>query len=364
MSEAQVLFSPSPRAPRPSPHPVRRILIMGHSNLGDAIMASPVIATLHERFPNAHLTLVAGQRVKALFEGDPRVRRFIEIESFGEGLGRARLVSLVWRLKPDVFIDLRQTVLPLVWKPWRLLRYFWPIPRDVRHMQDRHLWRMHRQLSSVLTHPRLPPHAYAAPMANGIHIDEATASYVERQLGRWGVATDRRLVLICPGARGSTRRWYPDRFAALADRLIEELNAEVVFTGEPADQEIVEDIRHGMTHRAHNLVGLTTIRQLAALMQRAALVIAQDSGSLHLAGAIRCRILALFGPSDPRKYGPRGPSDRVIQRRLFCVPCEVSLCRFNHECMRFISADGVFEAARQILGQGARDAQRRMKATR
>lgn len=328
------------------------MLVVGHSNLGDAIMASPVIDALHRRYPQGELTLVAGQRVKVLFDGDPRVHRFIDIESFGEGLGRVQLVPLVWRVNPDLFIDLRQTVLPLVWRPWRVLRYFWPVPREARHMRDRHLWRMERQLSSVLMQPRVPVHPRAAPTTDSVHIDSNTAAYVERQLSRWGIAAKKRLVLMCPGARGSTRRWYTDRYAALADRLVEDAKAEVVFTGEPADHELVGEIIEAMQHRAHNLVGLTTICQLAALMQRASLVIAQDSGSLHLAGAVRARILALFGPSDPRKYGPQGPRDRVIQRHLFCVPCEVSLCRYNHECMRFISADEVFATVRQILEGG------------
>jgi ADP-heptose:LPS heptosyltransferase len=96
-----------------------------------------------------------------------------------------------------------------------------------------------------------------------------------------------------------------------------------------------------------------TLPQLAALMQRAGLVLTNDSASLHLACAVGAPVLALFGPTDPRKYGPTGPRDRVLQRRLFCVPCEQALCRFNHECMRFITPDEVYEAARQLLDEAS-----------
>jgi ADP-heptose:LPS heptosyltransferase len=103
-------------------------------------------------------------------------------------------------------------------------------------------------------------------------------------------------------------------------------------------------------------VGLTTVTQLGALMRRAPLVIMQDSGVVHLASAMDAPVLALFGPSDPRKYGPTSARHRVIQRQLFCVPCEVAQCRFNHECMRFITVEEVFEAATALLGHDPRDA--------
>ncbi len=135
----------------------------------------------------------------------------------------------------------------------------------------------------------------------------------------------------------------------MADRLIDALGVEVVLTGEPDEASIIQEITTAMRHRAHSAIGCTTIRQLAALMQRASLVLTNDSASLHLAGAVGVPVLALFGPTDPRKYGPTGARDRVIQRRLFCVPCEQAQCRFNHECMRFIPADEVFEAARAML---------------
>jgi lipopolysaccharide heptosyltransferase II len=154
---------------------------------------------------------------------------------------------------------------------------------------------------------------------------------------------------MCPGARSHIKRWSGERFAAVADRLVEELSVEIVVTGEPDEAPLVEDVLKAMRHRAHNGVGQTTIQQLAALMQRARLVITNDSASLHLACAVEVPVLALFGPTDPRKYGPTGPHDRVIQRRLFCTPCEEALCRFNHECMRFISVEEVFETAKEML---------------
>jgi ADP-heptose:LPS heptosyltransferase len=167
---------------------------------------------------------------------------------------------------------------------------------------------------------------------------------------RWGVDAAKRLVVICPGARSHIKRWDGGQFARVADRLMAEEGVEVIFSGEPAEGELINEIREQMTHRAHTAVGSTTVTQVAALMQRSALVLTNDSASLHLACAVGAPVLALFGPTDDAKYGPTGARDRVLRRRLVCTPCEQALCRFHHECMRFVDVDEVYAAAQQLLG--------------
>jgi len=305
---------------------------------------SPVVARLHGAYPSAHLTLLVGERARAVFANDPRIRQVWCMEEWSGLAGRLRLVWAVWQLRPDALIDLRQTVLPLLWKPWRLLRALWPLPRAVTHMRERHLWRLARQA------PRLDP---AATGINGqsVWISSDDHALVDRLLTRWGVDHAKPLVVICPGARSHIKRWPADRFAQVADRLIAQHRVEVAFTGEPEEMSMIQEVLRSMQHRAHNAAGSTTLQQLAALMQRAGLVLTNDSASLHLACAVHAPVLALFGPTDPRKYGPTGPQDRTLQRKLFCVPCERALCRFNHECMRFLSADEVYDAATTLLNQ-------------
>jgi lipopolysaccharide heptosyltransferase II len=166
---------------------------------------------------------------------------------------------------------------------------------------------------------------------------------------RWAIDASKRLVVLCPGARSHIKRWDGGRFAQVADRLIAEHGVEVVFSGEPDEGELINEIRAQMTHRAHTAVGSTTLTQTAVLMQRSALVLTNDSASLHLACAVGAPVLALFGPTDEHKYGPTGSRDRVLRRRLVCAPCEQALCRFHHECMRFLSAEEVYVTASQLL---------------
>jgi len=333
---------------------LQRVLVIGPSNIGDAILASDVVAAVSRAFPEAHVTLAVGERATAVFAGDPRVQSLVDLDQFGTLRGRLRLLWALWRYRPHIVVDLRHTLYPLLLKPLSAWRYARQPPARIAHMRERHLWKLCAQIPRMAS--TLQP---ASPASEGCEISPsalwcsaADTAKVDTLWRRWQLDPSTPLVLICPGARGHLKRWAVEGFAQVADRLIAAGRAHVMFAGEPDEEPIVHDIQGLMTQRAPSAVGLTTIRQLGALMQRAGLVITNDSAALHCASSARVPTLALFGPTDAVKYGPTAPISRTIRRRLFCAPCEQSLCRFNHECMRFISADEVFDAACALLDAG------------
>jgi len=319
------------------------VLIIGPSNIGDAILAGGVVAAIREQHPGAHLTLVVGERAQALFAGDPRIQTLVNADAFDSPVGRLRLTLSLWRYQPQVVVDLRHTLYPVVLKPLTIWRYLRQPPRALTHMRERHLWKLRVQAGTTAS-------------SNGaLWLSPKDTAHVDQLLRRWRVDPARPLVVICPGARSHIKRWTAEGFAALADRLIAEAGASVIFCGEPDEEAVVEEVVASMHQSAHNAVGLTTIRQAGALMQRAALVVTNDSASLHLASALNIPTVAIFGPTDADKYGPTAAQYRTIRRRLFCSPCEQALCRFNHECMRFIAPQEVYEAALELLRHETRD---------
>ncbi|MBI4343333.1 MAG: glycosyltransferase family 9 protein [Candidatus Omnitrophica bacterium] len=323
---------------------VRRVLLIGPSNIGDAILASDVLAALAGAFPDAHLTLVAGQRAAALFHDDPRIDALVNTDAFDSAAGRLRLALALWRYHPHVVVDLRHTLYPLLLKPLQSWRYLRRPPRALAHMRERHRWQLRAQA----------PQAAGAleRLANeSLWCSQKDAAHVEQLLARWRLGPAARYAVICPGARSHIKRWLAQGFAAVADRLIEAEGMQVVFSGETEERAVVDEVLKAMRHPAHSALGLTTIRQAGLLMRRARLVITNDSASLHLASALGVPTLALFGPTDPAKYGPTAPASRTVRRRLFCSPCEQAQCRFHHECMRFIGAEEVYQAAKQLLSQ-------------
>jgi len=322
----------------------QRVLIIGPSNIGDAILIHDVIAAVHHRFPDAHLALVVGTRATAFFAHDPRIQSLVDADAYSSVWGRLRLLRALWRYHPHIVVDLRHTIYPLLLNPWGAWRYVRQPPKTITHMRDRHFWKLRAQVPGL---------GEEEPQGE-LWLSPEDVGHVDGLWHRWQLEKHHPLVVICPGARSHLKRWTTEGFARVADRLIGEAQAQVVFSGEPDEEPVIESIIDAMTHPARSTVGLTTIRQLGALMRRAQLVITNDSASLHLASAVHVPTVAIFGPTDAAKYGPTSRVRRIVRRQLFCAPCEQALCRFNHECMRFISADEVFIAAQELLSKGTR----------
>ncbi|WP_407511021.1 glycosyltransferase family 9 protein [Ralstonia sp. GP101] len=163
-------------------------------------------------------------------------------------------------------------------------------------------------------------------------------------------ALDRdRLVCLHPGARMPTRRWWPERFAAVADTLIVS-GFHVVITGAPSEAALVEEVRSHMRQRAASVVGQTSLGGLAALLRLARLLICNDTGVSHVAAAVRAPSLVIACGSDVERWAP---ADRTLHRVLAahppCRPCMHWTCPTGHECARDVTVHELLDAAYAAL---------------
>ena len=146
-----------------------------------------------------------------------------------------------------------------------------------------------------------------------------------------------------PAARWKTKLWPEPQFAELADRLIQEKNMVVIFTGSLDDRRMNEGIcalmKRGVA--AKNWAGETTLKELAALASLSDVFITTDTGSMHLAAAAGAKVVALFGPTAPWRTGPYGPSNTVIRTGIECSPCFQRTCGNNMKCMAGITVEEV-----------------------
>jgi len=166
-----------------------------------------------------------------------------------------------------------------------------------------------------------------------------------------GISDSDEFVCIGPGAKSHIKRWPEDNFAKVCDKLIDELKVKVVFIGDVSDRAICERILNRMRNYAASSAGETSLRELAWCIKRSRLLITNDSAPLHIAGSVGTPSVAVFGPTDYRKYGPRQGLGVALRKQLHCSPCEVAQCRYNLECMKAVEAEEVFEAARRILNE-------------
>jgi ADP-heptose:LPS heptosyltransferase len=157
------------------------------------------------------------------------------------------------------------------------------------------------------------------------------------------------------------KQWDPQRFATVARKLIEDKNATIVLTGGPGDGGIVNRVKNDLpSSHVVDVSHLTDLLSVAAVLQRCDLMITGDTGPMHLAAAVGTPIVAVFGPSDPRRYAPRGPLDRVVRIDLPCAPCNrirlpPARCTGHiPDCLAFLSTDLVLTAAVQVLEDASR----------
>jgi ADP-heptose:LPS heptosyltransferase len=173
---------------------------------------------------------------------------------------------------------------------------------------------------------------------------------------------DARRPLIGVHASGGreSKQWHPDRFAAVARNIVAARGGTIVLTGTPAERALVDRVRRDLEGvpviDASGAVDLVT---LAALIEQLDLFISSDTGPMHLAAAMGTPLVALFGPSDPRRYGPLATQAAVLRIDLPCSPCgQVRLpperCRGHvPDCLEGIGADRVTGTALELLDRAS-----------
>lgn len=335
---------------------MNNILVIKLRYIGDVLLATPVLRALRGRFPSARLTMLVNRGTEDVLRRNPDLDEVLVLERTGPA-GQLRFVRELRRKRFDCVVDLtdadRSAILArLSGAPvrvgfneehrWRGLLYNHVVPArpETEHRLEHDLAALH----PLGIEPKSEP-----PVLRTAPEDEAAA---RRILAEAGVDPgDRRpLVLLQPGARYWFKAWPVERFAELADRLAERHGCLVLVGGSPAEREAAETIRARARSAPVVLAGRTSLLEFAALLARCALFVGNDNGPMHMAAALDVPVVALFGPSDPAVWGPRGRRVQVLYKGLDCRRCFHPTCvRGEESCMKLISVDEVSAAAERAL---------------
>jgi heptosyltransferase-2 len=335
-----------------------KILVRATNWVGDAVMAIPALAAIREAHPGDEIALLARPWVADLYGEQGYADRILTYENRGRHRGvwgRERLAAELRSERFDVAM-LFQNAFDAAWLAWRA-----GIPIRIGYARDARSW----LLTKPVTVPKsgeVPAHEsyyYLELLRRAGWIDHLPT--VERiSLAVSGEARGRgRQTLLAAGARpnaawiafapgaayGSAKCWAPERYAALADRLIDTADADVILFGAPQENQMASRIVGAMRHRAINLVGKTSISELPGLLAVCREFIGNDSGAMHVAGAVGLPVVGIFGPTDPSGTSPVTPKFRLVREPVSCSPCFLRHCPIDHRCMTRISVDRVFDAA-------------------
>jgi heptosyltransferase-2 len=335
-----------------------QVVVIAPNWLGDTVMALPAIFDIRRAFPSARLLVAARQAVADLFKLVPSVDEVVTLQWSGRLLRRSALAGDAVRLRElaaDVAILLPNSFAAAWLVRKAELPERWGYSTDMRG----------RLLSRAVRRPRTSMHqgAYyqhltrelgieSGPLEPAVTIPDTATGAARTFLTERGWDGLRSLFVFAPGAAyGTAKRWIPAYVARVLSTLVRTRQATCVLVGSRADAWTTRDIcaliPPDTQKHVIDLAGETNIEMLAAILGLGRAVVSNDSGAMHLAGAVGSPIVALFGPTRELETAPltrTGVRADVLTNPVWCRPCMLRECPIDHRCMKGITPERVLAA--------------------
>jgi len=338
---------------------VNRILVRGVNWVGDTILSYPMVQQLKILFPKSHLTILIPSYLVDLWKTFPHVDEIIPFQK-KRGIGSIwEDLNLSQSLKERHF-DLA-VILPRSFRSAFHI-YLARIPIRIGYRDEgRSLFlthKIHRTKEILHVHRVRYYQKLLEPLGKienlpspQITLREENRRWASQVLMDLGFLEGKPLIGMNPGATyGLAKCWYPDRFGELGKRLSEKWQASILLFGKEEERPIVHEIQKHLGAKGINLTGKTSLLQLAALLERCALLVTNDTGTMHVAAAVGIPVVALFGSTPPHITGPWGDGHVVVKKDVDCSPCWRRVCPTDHRCMELITVDDVEEVVNRKLG--------------
>lgn len=342
------------------PASLKKIVIFRALNLGDLLLAVPAFRALRAGFPQAEISLIGLPWAAAFARRYQQyIDRFVEFSGY-PGINevpvdpeRTRAFLAEQRAYGyDIALQMHgngqtSNALVLDLKARMTIGYYKDTPPDgltrgLLYPEDQPEIYRHLDLIRLLGCERLDPRL-EFPLFDEDHT-EAVA--LLQHLAR----ADRPWIGLHAGARPPVRRWPAEYFATVADTLACRFGAQIILTGGPGEEETAQQVETHMHMPALNIAGQTSLGGLAALISKLDLFISNDTGPAHVADAVDCPSITVFGPAEFQRWRPldgiRHPS---LRRPVACSPCNYWACPIDHRCLRWLGPQQVINAAQPFL---------------
>ena len=364
---------------RPDTFHPERILVIRLDLIGDLVMSLTLVRALKHTYPDAEIDLLAVPSSAAIVTADPNIstilttdpniwRRPKALIHLSNWLALFALIRQMHNRHYDVAVSVFgrwAALFALLSGAKRRLGFgqegyygfltdsvagrHWDA-HDHKHEVD-YCLELAQAAGATITPEDRIPHLDVEPQAR---------RDVEQLLEQEGVSHD-ALIITChvSSHNGYAKRWPVPYWATLIDRLIREEHATVILTGAPNDQPLIGQVLQRTHEHPLNFAGKTSLPQLAALLQRANLMITGDSGPMHIAAAVGTPLIAIHGPTDPALSGPVSPNATVLRSDIWCSPCYQAKgpadCRFHTaQCMKNVTPNQVFAVVQEKLHHESR----------
>ena len=348
---------------------VRRILVFAYHGLGNFIMYTPALRELRARYPNARIDLQVGNDTgcEEVLEGSGLFDNIYNLRYSDGVLAWGRRAREIRETRYDMIINEFHShswrlalLVAASGSPWRVghvtspgwshrfsrFSFVFNLPvsmREDEHEVERYLDLISAAGAARTSQSQLRPFIYLA---------EADRQFAQGFFNASGLQDAPIVIGVQPGTSATMRwkQWPLDRYRELIERILEDtIEARIVLFGSAGEKEMIEELARGLGPRVTVAAGKTTVKQVAALIEKCDMLICNDSGLMHVAVAVGTPVVAIYGPTDIRRTAPLGAEHTVIRHELPCSPCfrlegdeQIHLCP-HHDCLMSITTDEVVQ---------------------
>ncbi len=351
-----------------------KILIINPFGIGDVLFTTPLISNLKNHWPDCWIGYLANRRTAVFLSGYPKVDRvfvyerdaFLETYHRSKGAFIREMNQFAQTLRQERFdcvidLSLNSSFNFLTWFlgikkrigfNYKNRSYFLTTKIALKGYEGRHVVEYYLSLLEPLG-------LTIRTRQLELPVKKEEEGWADAVLAQSGISSKRLLVGLIPGGGASWgkdatyKRWPAEKYAKLADKIVEKFSATIILMGDSNEEELCHRVAGLMTGPSIQFCGKTTIGQCAALLKRCQLNVVNDGGPLHIAVAVGAKTISIFGPVDDQVYGPY-PLDQhlVVKNDIACRPCyrrfRMARCS-HHNCLTNINVEDVFRKVEQLL---------------
>ena len=337
-----------------------KILLTRTDRIGDVVLSTPAIKAVRDKYPDAHIAFMVRPYARDLVDGNPYLDEVIIYDKYKKHKNIFNTINFALGLRKrkfDIAIMLHPT------NRVHLISYIAGIPERIG---------FNRKLSCLLTkkisHTKQEGKKheidYTLDLLKELDIEacdkelfvpvhENDIERVENLLEEHHVGEEVPLVAINPGASCQSKKWSPDNFANVSDKLAKEYKARIIIISDKANMKSASAVSDKMKYEPVNFAGKTSVGELSALLSKCRLFISNDSGPVHIASAVDTPVISIFGRKDPglspKRWGPWNKKSAVLHKDVGCDPCLAHNCKIEFKCLNSITSEEVLLIAKKFL---------------
>lgn len=338
--------------------PEKRILIIHSLNIGDLLITTPILSTIHSLYPRIKIDVMAKKSAADVLKNNPHINGIFYYDEMSWPVStplEKREYFLILDLA-NSFIDLKRTLAPLLIKTKYRIgfknKYYAGL---FNHINTE--WKLNNESEAINYHSILKPlvEGLKAPSRLELFLSEEEKRDFQSIIIKNGLK-NKGFIVVHPASQSIKKHWSEDKFSRLIEMLKSELKYDIVLTSsDKADERgYIKRIKSGISAEVIDLAGKLSMREWFYIVGKTDLLITIDTSAIHVASAMDTPTVALFGSSNRSAWQPFNKKNQLMVYTNVCPPCEKDFvfneCRFGDvRCMQSISVESVFSAAKKLL---------------